>query len=297
MMVFNGCATTAVKYRFVKKDKNKKRIFSKGDQRMKKNKPMRLASALLVVTLLTTSMISSTFAKYVSSDSGSDTARVAKWGITVSASGDLFGTTYKQASDNTIGTGASGETLTVKSSGTDKVVAPGTQNTTGVTFKVNGTPEVSYIIEASSLNVKDVFIAAGTYQVTKGDKTQIITLTENYSPIVYTLKKGSTTVTGDLTTVTKALTDGLQGITSTQTTAVTHDSNKEADTEYTLTWAWAFNSAVNDELDTLLGDLADGATLKKQDTGAATFTNDAVAGTDYNLNPNYEIAITVTQVD
>ena len=55
---------------------------------MKKNKMMRLASFLLVATLLTTSMISGTFAKYVTEGSASDSARVAKWGVEVEATDD-----------------------------------------------------------------------------------------------------------------------------------------------------------------------------------------------------------------
>ena len=43
---------------------------------MKKNIMMRVASALLIAVLLTTCAISGTFAKYVSTASGSDTARV-----------------------------------------------------------------------------------------------------------------------------------------------------------------------------------------------------------------------------
>ena len=50
---------------------------------MKKNKTMRLAAILLVCVLLTTSVISGTFAKYISTATGSSTARVAKWDITV----------------------------------------------------------------------------------------------------------------------------------------------------------------------------------------------------------------------
>ena len=46
---------------------------------MKKNKMMRIASALLVAVILTTCAISGTFAKYVTSTPGSDSARVAKF--------------------------------------------------------------------------------------------------------------------------------------------------------------------------------------------------------------------------
>ncbi len=50
---------------------------------MKKNKTMRLASCLLAVTLLTTCVISGTFAKYTSSAKGDDSAVVAAWSIEV----------------------------------------------------------------------------------------------------------------------------------------------------------------------------------------------------------------------
>ena len=50
---------------------------------MKKNKMMRIASVLLVAVLLSTCVISGTFAKYTSSATSTDTATVAKWDITV----------------------------------------------------------------------------------------------------------------------------------------------------------------------------------------------------------------------
>ncbi|MBR6599807.1 MAG: hypothetical protein IKK88_05855, partial [Oscillospiraceae bacterium] len=61
---------------------------------MKKNNSMRAAGGLMIATMLTTSIVSGTYAKYVTSDSATDTARVAKFGVTVEASGSLFDTTY-----------------------------------------------------------------------------------------------------------------------------------------------------------------------------------------------------------
>lgn len=55
---------------------------------MRKSKSMRMASGLLVVTMLSTCMISGTFARYTTQDNASDTARVAKWGVTAVVSGD-----------------------------------------------------------------------------------------------------------------------------------------------------------------------------------------------------------------
>ena len=55
---------------------------------MKKNKLFLLGLFVVFAAVLSLSLVSNTLAKYTTSDSGSDTARVAKWGVTVSASGD-----------------------------------------------------------------------------------------------------------------------------------------------------------------------------------------------------------------
>ena len=145
---------------------------------MKKNKMMRAASGLLVATLLTTSIISGTFAKYVTSDSASDTARVAKWGVVATVSGDLFGATYSAVENgNSIithstngGTVSSGVNASDPS---DFVVAPGTKNDTGMTISVSGTPEVATKVtideaeDASGRNYanSDIYLKSGKYGV------------------------------------------------------------------------------------------------------------------------------------
>mgnify|MGYP002508629535 CR=1 FL=1 len=55
----------------------------------------RFVAMLLVLVLMTSCFVGGTFAKYTTADSASDTARVAKWGITVSTSGTLFGKFYQ----------------------------------------------------------------------------------------------------------------------------------------------------------------------------------------------------------
>lgn len=53
---------------------------------MKKNAFLRLASVLLIVTLLSTCVISGTFAKYTSQAKGDKSIQVAAWSITVNGS-------------------------------------------------------------------------------------------------------------------------------------------------------------------------------------------------------------------
>ena len=107
---------------------------------MRKNKMMRLASGLLVAVLLTTSMISGTFAKYVASTEATDAARVAKFSVTALgdnnvdksesdvATIDLFNQSkvYDEAADTKYGTETVDEDVANKLGDSAVVIAPGT---------------------------------------------------------------------------------------------------------------------------------------------------------------------------
>lgn len=139
---------------------------------MKKNKPMRAAGILLLATMLTTCMTAGTFAKYTTSDSASDTARVAKFGVVVSADGTLFGKQYADGNNTTTNaneiitydsTSTEG-TVQVISTGNYNIVAPGTKNETGLGFSITGTPEVDVEI-TSEIKTENIYLKAGTYGV------------------------------------------------------------------------------------------------------------------------------------
>ena len=107
---------------------------------MKKNRMMRLASVLLVCVLLTTSVISGTFAKYTTSNDAQDEARVAYWGFDAAASitFDLFDVK------------SNGDTGVLK----DGLLAPGTARTINFEFinakDDNRAPEVAYELTVSA---------------------------------------------------------------------------------------------------------------------------------------------------
>ncbi len=227
----------------------------------------------MIATMLTTSIVSGTYAKYVTSDSATDSARVAKFGVVVEAEGSLFDTSYKN------GDGM----ITVVSSSDEKVVAPGTKSDEALAFSITGKPEVSVNVAidvAYDESTSDIFLKAGTYpDMTTGDPNDTFTLNADYHPIKYTLVKGS-----------EKILDGgtMEGLKSALATAVNSEigSNIElADSlgEYSITWEWAFEQG-QDKADTLLGDLA-----------AGTVTD--IAAENYNLNTNIEFTVTVTQID
>ena len=230
---------------------------------MKKNKMMRMASALLVATLLSTSVIAGTFAKYTTSAEGTDTARVAKWGVNITANGSTFATSY----DKKGATGEAGTTVksvlssTANSEDEDtikNVVAPGTSGTMAK-MTLSGTPEVMV-----KVNYKGEFKLDDNWKV--GDAF--------YCPLIIKVKNGATgnetTIQQNTTNVTsvetfnKAVNDAIEAY-SKEYAANTNLSQQENDS-LIVSWEWPFagsgdGAIQTDAKDTALGDAATAATV------------------------------------
>ena len=147
---------------------------------MKKNKMMRMASALLVATLLSTSVIAGTFAKYTSTASGNDVATVAKWSFTaigedIAVTGDksdlkfnLFDTindTENTAKETDVATGK---------------IAPGTAGSFAITVQNTSEVTASYTIglkETNDSNVPLQYSLDGSTWVDSIDKLTMTDLT------------------------------------------------------------------------------------------------------------------------
>ena len=279
---------------------------------MKKNKSMRLAGGLMIATMLSTSIVSGTYAKYVTSDSASDSARVAKFGVVVQADGTLFGKNYLATADNTPTDATEGITVKSLSNPQDNVVAPGTKNDTGLAFSVTGTPEVSVNVNFDITAESDVWLGKGTYpDMTNGDvfdgkvDTSDTFETTEYYPIKYTLTKNGTAVPGvETLDQVKTYLTGLNGDYEPGTDLSDLIGN------LVLTWEWDFDASgagTYDKQDTLLGDLAAGegvaeaiAALEELNVTVDTpASSDSLTAEDgnYNLNTELGFTITVTQID
>lgn len=259
---------------------------------MKKNKMMRIASGLLVLNLMSTCAISGTFAKYVTSASVGDSARVAKWGVGVTARGRLFDTSYNNTAPvEEDSTGAL--TYSVISSTTDALVAPGTNNTEqktndpkDMTIEVTGTPEVAVRVditvhgsEGASAAVKDVVIPAGTgypdYTNGNDPTATPFSLSDDYHPVKFTLTRNGTAVVTDGTLA--AVETALEGLTG------NYAANTDLATQIgTLVLTWKWDYAGNDKADTYLGNAA-----------AGTFT----PATGVNTTIDFAVDVAVTQLD
>lgn len=106
----------------------------------RKNHTLKLAGILLALVLVTSCFVGGTFAKYVTSGTGNDTARVAKFGVTVTANGTMFAKEYDTDTENVKRLIA----RSVISDATDdkNLVAPGTKGDM-VKMTIEGKPEVA----------------------------------------------------------------------------------------------------------------------------------------------------------
>ena len=228
---------------------------------MKKTTMMRIASTLLVAVLVTTCAIGATFAKYTVADGINDDARVAKWGVVVTARGSLFEDAYDlEPVDYT--TNETVETISVQAAAATNLVAPYTKNSTGMTFVITGTPEVDTQVTVTVTVNNDVKLAAKTYadNPTTGATIDEYVLANDYMPVKFTLKNGAgeTLVYGNLSDIEEFL-ESLTGRYNTNTDLATIKTVGEGETAvttdgtYKLTWEW---ETTNDVADTILGNAA-----------------------------------------
>ena len=225
---------------------------------MKKNKMMRTASVLLVAALMTTSMISGTFAKYTTSADGSDTARVAKFGVNITANGSTFANSYDTE-----------KTATVVGTSSAKVVAPGTKGEM-TKMTITGTPEVSVKVSyKGAFDIKDWNVDTNTF----------------YCPLNITIKANATSDSSLTSTVTKGTdysseTDFENAVNtaidkySKEYEPGTDFSNKGEDS-LSVSWEWPFddntsNAKQTDINDTKLGDAATASTVTLKVTTTVT---------------------------
>lgn len=218
---------------------------------MKKNKMMRLASILLVLVLMTSSVVGGTFAKYITSASGTDTARVAKWGVDVVVTVDgAFATEYAATTQNLEDvTGAKIE-KTVISSGTDNILAPGTNGTLLAKASITGAPEVSTkVTKVATLDLGENWVVDGVY----------------YCPLTINGVYGMYYASAD------AFEEAVEATLNEEFYAA---ANADLTADKTVEWSWAFEGTdgqQTDDRDTALGDAAaDGKEIKINFTYAIT---------------------------
>ena len=211
---------------------------------MKKTKLMRAALLLLVLTLITSCFVGGTFAKYVTEGNSTDSARVAKWGVTVKATGKTFAYEYTTDDQNA----PTDMSKSVVSGTKDMVVAPGTSGSMAA-VKLSGIPEVAFNVSYTATFDVSGWKIAGTGATS-----------EFYCPLVITV--GTTEATTEVTTegkteeeFEKAVTDAIASYS--RSFVANTDLAKQGKYSLAVSWSWPFSTTDgNNAKDTALGDLA-----------------------------------------
>ena len=195
---------------------------------------VRLVAVLAVTMMFTMCFVGGTFAKYTSSATGTDTATVAKWGVSITGTADTFKETYAKNDDS----------FTVAANtvvSTEDVVAPGTSGNMA-DFTISGTPEVAVNVKfTGNLDLGDKWVDAGS---------------NYYCPIE--IKVGTDTIKGN----DYASASEFEAAVEAKIAAFSKDYAPNTDLSTiggdapSISWKWAFEGN-DDAKDTYLGDQAD----------------------------------------
>ena len=226
---------------------------------MKRSKTWLIASVLSILVVFCIGLVGTTLAKYVVGQITTEKARVARWGVVITVSEDsAFKTEYE--SENKEGT------LSVKSSSTDRLVAPGTADTKGMIFSIKGKPEVATKIDVIMDVKSDGFV-------------------DDYHPIVFTLKQTQSASGTPMDTVVGTLSEVEAAFEKWAETAY-FNPNTDLENEFKLTWQWNYDNGV-DSRDEVIGALA-----AHGENGDYTAENEGVT---WSVDIDYSITVSVTQ--
>lgn len=265
----------------------------------------RLALILIAILLLVAIAFGAyTYSRYVTQDSGTGSAPVAKWGYSVTVSdgangSDEFGFANNYNSSGTAQESDTNAVISARGETESNIVAPGANGS--MTFSITGDAEVSAQVIAELTSTSKIFIT-----VSDDDPST----TYYYYPVVYSLNNGtSDVVVGSIEEVAAYLEANVN--------QVVNPNSTKLKLSYTLKWAWAFERTEGmtlkdstgenelqitgddvDVLDTALGLLANSSDLQTTTitVGGVAYTISTTPATGYNLTEQSTLNIKVQQV-
>ena len=192
---------------------------------------------VMILTLWSTSMISTTLAKYAAADSSTESAQVAKWGVTVDTKLDLFSVEYDLDKD---------DKTVISCDINEDVVAPGTEGAADLTSSIKGKPEVAVKVTTTAE------VTLSNWKVVNNEKT------EYYCPLEFTIVVNGVTNTktgmdfGTEEDFASWIEKQISKASAVYTPGTDLDAEKAIELE--ISWVWPFS--VDDDKDTYLGNSA-----------------------------------------
>lgn len=208
----------------------------------------RIVAILLILVLSSSSVISSTLAKYVTHGGAfTDEARVAKWGVEIHTEVDsLFSTNY---------TSKDGKDVVISMNSEEKVVAPGTEKSIRIITEITGQPEVAFEIN----NIADIELDPDP----DTQENRWVDADGNYyCPLYFTV--GNETKNGMEFLSADEFEDWIENRIAKYTAQYAPGTNLEnVIMDIDISWRWAFDNDEysNDIDDTFLGNAENKATI------------------------------------
>ena len=215
---------------------------------MKKNKLFLLGLFVVFAAVLSLSLVSNTFAKYVSTGSSEDSARVAKWGVVINA--EVY------ADDNLEANLTATENEIVASGTAPDLLAPGT----GVKFAsvtINGTPEVAVRVTYTAT----LELTGWTWD----DDDDLGTPEVEYMPLVFVINGNAYSYAGVGAANIDAFEDKIEEIIAAYSEQYAAGLDLLTENAGNLTVSCYWEYAGNDAADTAFGDKAANSTAPKVD--------------------------------
>ncbi|MBQ6551786.1 MAG: hypothetical protein IJL78_10305 [Lachnospiraceae bacterium] len=210
---------------------------------MTRKRLFNAAAITAALTLITACMLGGTFAKYTTSAGGSGSARVARFGVQISAPTNGFSNSYLKHSSLSLPPALSQTIVSVQ-----RVVAPGT-NGTFAASTLSGSTEVAVEVRRTAT----MTLSGWEYEYEEDEET----VTEFYCPIV--IRMGDESVAGlsceSVEEFEAAVKDMIEDADYIRYYPAGQPLANITNPLPNITWEWAFdpNGGANDVKDTYLG--------------------------------------------
>ncbi len=215
---------------------------------MKKNKALTAAFSVFALTMVSMCAIGGTFAKYTTNDNATDTAKVAKWGVTVEVNADETLTVTETDTDLA-------ETDVVEGTTLQNVIAPGTKADL-IEVSISGTPEVAVAV---------------TYTADLVLTGWVIDTNVEYCPLVFTVGTTPFKIDGTTIKTVSELETAVEGAITARNRSISLENIDQLAESFKVSWSWAYSTSTDDDVkDTKLANLTTAPTVSL--TVSATVT-------------------------
>lgn len=162
---------------------------------MEKNKTMKMILITLLIAMIALVLVLGTYAKYTSSASGSDTARVAKWSFIVGGNDIVAENTFTFDLFKTIKDTDGKDETDVISANADRVIAPGTSGSFDLVLENKSETSAKYSVTYTVTNTESIPVQFSVNGTDWKDNIEDLNISTNDTDTKLDANNGTKTIT------------------------------------------------------------------------------------------------------